>query len=306
MSDLRTDIHRPSAPEFDPANYILRGVFDFKTESKRERKAHVELVAALKAQGFKFAEHRGQAHQCGHCGAHLRYAALLSYLGSELIYVGEDCLDNRFQGTKAEFDALRKAAAEQAKATRARDDFNAFLVAHPELIPATYLANVARPLIEDGLYAPNINWAANVIEDVLAKLQRYGSLSDKQIAFVAKLLAEVEEKVAARVERDAAPVVEVEETRELAPSGRVQITGEVVHFKTETRTYGWNETTVTKILVVEDRGFKVWVTLPASVNGAAKHDRITFTATLEPSNDDKYFAFASRPVKASFVNKEVA
>jgi hypothetical protein len=113
-----------------------------------------------------------------------------------------------------------------------------------------------------------------------------------------------------------------------APSGRVAVTGEVVSAKVVEGDYG----TAYKVLVKDDQGFKVWCSLPkAQVEQAIeeynethpepytwgpacwllgadgttetgiKGRRITFTATLEPSRDDKSFAFGSRPTKGSWL-----
>ncbi|QZE10320.1 hypothetical protein SEA_LUNA18_32 [Microbacterium phage Luna18] len=113
-----------------------------------------------------------------------------------------------------------------------------------------------------------------------------------------------------------------------APTGRAVVTGEIVSAKAVEGDYG----TTYKILVKDDQGFKVWCSLPkAQVDQAfdewhAEHPehytwgpdcwllgadgtdeqgvkgrRITFTATLEPSRDDKSFAFGKRPTKGAWL-----
>lgn len=106
----RTDIHRPSAPTFDPEAYDCWGVFDLTPEwgdcGDRQRTVNSAIDA-----GYRFASHQ-TGGQCGHCGAHLRYVALMIHEGSkEMIWVGETCLAGRFESlTKAQFDQLRKTA----------------------------------------------------------------------------------------------------------------------------------------------------------------------------------------------------
>ncbi len=51
-----------------------------------------------------------------------------------------------------------------------------------------------------------------------------------------------------------------------------------------------------KMLVKTDAGYLIWGTVPAGIASAAKGERISFTATVEPSKNDRKFGFASRPV----------
>ena len=82
---------------------------------------------------------------------------------------------------------------------------------------------------------------------------------------------------------------------EPVPTGRVVITGEVIGISERYSDYG----VTYKLTVKDDRGFKVWVTRPAAISDADRGDRVTLTATVEPSSDDKYFGFGKRPTKAS-------
>ncbi|QNL31041.1 hypothetical protein SEA_KAUALA_29 [Microbacterium phage Kauala] len=118
-----------------------------------------------------------------------------------------------------------------------------------------------------------------------------------------------------------------------APTGRVQVTGEILSAKVRENDFGVQN----KILVKDDRGFKVYVSIPKAqgeeafdtfleqieADGSTIYDfgsscwflgtddgkytgvkgrRIAFTATLEPSKDDASFAFGSRPTKGSWIN----
>ncbi len=117
-----------------------------------------------------------------------------------------------------------------------------------------------------------------------------------------------------------------------APSGAVVVAGEIVGTKVQEGDYG----TSYKITVKDDRGFKVYASLPKAqvdqlhgtwmalleANGDSIYDfgpdfffmggdnypwkgakgmRITFTATLTPSQDDVSFAFGSRPRKSAWL-----
>lgn len=139
---------------------------------------------------------------------------------------------------------------------------------------------------------------------------------------VAALRSMMERKAAQAAESEANPVVE----------GRQVITGEILSAKTRENDYG----TQYKILVKDDRGFKVYVSIPKNqyeeayyafqeqvvTDGYSIHDfgpicaflgtddgkytgvkgrRITFTATVEASADDKGFGFGSRPTKGAWL-----
>jgi hypothetical protein len=104
----RRDIHAPAAAGFDPAAYRLVGCFD-----AQDAISNLELAEArgrLSGDGYRLGN--GSNCNCGHCGAAIRYSALLVRDDvREFIHVGEVCLDNRFQAlTKEEFKRLRETA----------------------------------------------------------------------------------------------------------------------------------------------------------------------------------------------------
>ena len=88
---------------------------------------------------------------------------------------------------------------------------------------------------------------------------------------------------------DRAPTLEVEPV----PEGRVTVTGEVVGLAVRESAYG----VTLKMTVRDDRGFKVWVTVPSAID-PERGDRVSFVATLTASDDDKFFGFGKRPAKA--------
>jgi hypothetical protein len=115
----------------------------------------------------------------------------------------------------------------------------------------------------------------------------YGIAAYLPVAF-ARFLDGEAAKVA---EAKAAEAGEVEPV----PTGRVVITGEVIGISERYSDYG----VTYKLTVKDDRGFRVWVTRPAAISTADRGDRVSFTATVEPSSDDKFFGFGKRPTKAS-------
>jgi hypothetical protein len=81
------------------------------------------------------------------------------------------------------------------------------------------------------------------------------------------------------------------------PTGRVVVTGTIVSTKIVESQWG----TAYKMVVLDDRGFRIYVTQPTSISDAGRGDSVSFTATLVPSDDDATFGFGSRPSKASML-----
>jgi len=134
------------------------------------------------------------------------------------------------------------------------------------------------------------------IGSLVDRLDEGKTLSEKQISAGADAIARHFDRKAARAaEQEAAePVVE----------GRIEITGEVLTTKYTDGYYGSTK----KMLVRDDRGFKVWGTVPESldrVDGILSSEtvlkagqRVKFTAQVEASSDDPKFGFFKRPSKA--------
>jgi hypothetical protein len=145
--------------------------------------------------------------------------------------------------------------------------------------------------------------------------------------FTEKMIEAVRKTIAQRAERAV-----VDAARPAVPEGRVQITGTILSTKIVEGDYG----TAYKILVEDETGFRVYGSLAKSLvdffsdefyttheegiqykvgytvwfEGSSnepelykgvKGRKITFSATVEPSKDDKSFGFFSRPTKAAVV-----
>ena len=103
---------------------------------------------------------------------------------------------------------------------------------------------------------------------------------------------------AAEAEREATRQAE-HAAAEDVPEGRVEIAGVIVSTRVDDGFYG----RVIKMLVRDDRGFKLWGTLPASLEDAETGSHVSFTATVTPSDDDPKFGFFKRPAKG-VINEE--
>lgn len=119
------------------------------------------------------------------------------------------------------------------------------------------------------------------------KLEKYGSLSVKQVEAVQR-------GVNRKKEREA----EAEALKQVAPleEGRYGIEGEILTMKWQESQYG----STLKMLVKLDDGNKVWGTCPSKLQ-VETGDRVWFFAQVERSRDDEHFGFYKRPTAAEKV-----
>jgi hypothetical protein len=284
----RTDPHSPS--NLRTEDYEFAYCYDAHPAEGDRAQAMIWLNLLLE-DGWRF----GQVHggdTCDHCGARLRYVAVLKHIPSHtLIKVGEQCLDNRFSLATSEFHRLRRSAKlnrerkvmAEVRAEFARDnaDVIAFLAEKMTECEARF-GYIPEPEYD---YHLNLRFWEFYIS-LYTRLERKGTLSDAQVAAVRKSIVKDRERAARREDElaDAEPV----------PSGKGTITGEIVKIDLQVNDYGSREVMTVK----DDRGFKVWGTQPRSLYEAKVGDRVTFTATLERSDRDEFFGFFKRPSKA--------
>lgn len=129
----------------------------------------------------------------------------------------------------------------------------------------------------------------NFYSDLLEKLEKFGKLSEGQMEAVERNMEKDNQRSAerdARIEREAA----MDKTP--VPEGRQEIGGEVISAKWKDTPYGQS----LKMLVLDDRGFKVYGSVPSAATDEVKTGvRISFIASVERSEDDEYFGFFKRP-----------
>lgn len=244
-----------------------------------------------------------------------------------------DIFDNREQAEKwCHQRAVRKAQADRkreterlAKLAKRAAAWDALEAAHPAVWALlTSVVNVRAFDQADGDVYANAAERDTFVLQLADQLWRLDErpFTERQVAALQRV---AERRTEQAVEAAAHP----------APEGRTVVTGEITSTKVVEGDYG----TSYKILVKDDQGFKVWVSLPKAqadeafdsfraeyiaagfndytfgptvwFEGTAgdqqsqwkgiKGRRITFTATLTPSKDDKAFAFGSRPTKGAWI-----
>lgn len=132
-------------------------------------------------------------------------------------------------------------------------------------------------------------------------LDEWGGLTEKQLAWARSAFAK---NVARAEQRDADELAR----KSSAPSwvaGRQTVSGTIQFTRCEDGQIGYRTTFAIKAIVLLDDGRKCWTSIPRAMwpgdgtGGASlKGERITFTATFSPSDDDPTMAFAKRPTLA--------
>ena len=238
---------------------------------------------------YNVTEHRAEVRQiktCTRCGggggssawAHTGWTCFdcggVGHLGHKMVPV-----------YSAEKLAKLEAAAEkrQAKAAKKRQETMDAAAA----VRQANLAAFERDNVEFLKIARDFAGDSAFIADVLATAERKQKITPRQFECVMEAC-----RKAAKRRQEEANAIDVPRTDE-----RVEITGRVLTAKWVENQYGGS----LKMLVKDDRGFKVWGSCPSALEGDPDGLRVTFTARLERSTDDPKFGFFSRPTKASYI-----
>lgn len=267
----RLDIHRPSLIE--PADYEFLTDFyqganaDLMRDYAYENRSHREFQEASPL----FDGNWSTKGSCDHCGASFSYGVCYRHLPTgELINVGHICAAGTLS-FPSRVEMKRKEAAERGRVLRMVEEFteeNEAVVFHLQEFKA-----------ENSFYS-----------DLWMKLHKYGELSERQVAAVERNIdADIERR--AKWEAEKANAVPV-------PTGRMQICGEVKTTKVQESDFGDQ----VKMLVLDDRGFKVWGTVPNSIYNVSKGERVSFMAQVAPTEKDAYFGIFKRPTQAKLIS----
>lgn len=296
----RTDIHSEKSltPEdYSIVEYFYLGLPQVSLFGLSELYLKIVLDAKKRLEAIRtlVAEHGANIHpgigRCDHCGAHYKHGALVKHDPSgEYLTIGWQCADNRFDLGNIDYE--RKRIQKVLKIIAARRSKFRKLMAFARDYPTEVR----------GLNAYRTD---NFLGSLRSQLIKKGKLSDRQIECIQPAIAkrvqwdkEREEKMAAEAALPKAPVVE---------GKKVELTGEVVSVKWRDGYYGPQ----LKMLVRDDRGFKVWGSVPSNIanegEGELRGKRITFVAEVKCSDDDPHFGFFKRPRGAAVeVNEEAA
>lgn len=278
-SQMRTDEHRPSAIE--PRDYRFVGYECEKYADAQTILGNQRIIREdMEATGGRYSGHE-HGGNCGVCGAWAIYTALFHHKPSNTyVRTGLDCAEKMFS-----------------------HDSSAFRVGLDREVKLQGLKAHARKYLEDRslgrvmeIYEARKNTPASaaldILVDVVRKLVKYGSLSEKQEALLARLAHQIDnaDEIAAKrkAEDEAAKPVP-------AIADRTVVVGEVV----STKVTDWGP----KMLVRHADGWKVWGSVPKGID-PKRGDFVQFTASIVRSDRDEKFGFFKRPAKASIMEAQ--
>lgn len=303
----RNDIHRPS--EIVPADYDFVGFECLKLDGpatcdlllhyRATIKAHMERTGGTYSQH----EHGGNCMVCGNVLA--TYTALFYHAKTNsYVRMGGDCTEkiyrsdfgmNRFRA--AMLDA-REAQAGKRKAQALLGDWGytkawELYTMDGNLLPRDPRTVVA-PRLERGLdgveymtegFEGRLYQEEVTVRDIVGKLVKFGSISEKAQNYIGVLLNKIENRAAMLARQEAEKAAAAD-----CPNGRIVIVGEVVSTREEQGPWGF----CVKMLVKHATGYKVWGTMPRGAE-FKRGDVVSFKGTVKQSDKDRTFGFFSRP-----------
>jgi hypothetical protein len=272
----RQDVHRPSV--ITPEDYDFVG-FVYLGEHTETDRTLVE--AHMKSTGGTYSQH-SHGGNCHICGAHAIYTALFHHMPSNTyVRTGLDCAEKLGNYDSTLFRRQVKKALEQNAGKR----------------KAQALLNERDLGAVWAVFTSQANGREeDTIKDIVWKLVRYGSISEKQYEFLRRLLHSISNRAVIEAQRAAeaeaaAPVPETE--------ARIAVIGTVLSIRAADDNDQFNRT---RILIKHRDGYKLWGTLPAALSGVAVGADVQFSAKVKRSDKDTKFGFFSRPTKAKQVS----
>lgn len=323
----RTDIHRPAVIE--PANYEFVAFEYLKTDDDLGAAMFLAAERArtrahMAATGGTYSSH-AHGGNCHVCGAAAIYTALFYHKGANVyVRTGLDCAEKLecFGG-----EAFRKKVSTALEATAGKRKAKATLEAaglseawaiceaitkrHADNNAAYAAWRAANPEPEcrssgggygiEEVGAPKpvpTSDAEMTVRDIVSKLVKYGSVSDKALNFVRVLI----ERINKAPEIAAARAAELEAAKPVPTDlhgKRADFRGTVLTVKEPDE---YDRFGSTKMLVKHADGWKLWGTVPSSIlHDIARGDEVEFSATIKVSDKDPKFGFWSRPTKARLI-----
>lgn len=298
---MRTDIHRPSA--INPQDYEYVAPEMARPGEWEATKVWRDIIHQhMTATGGTYSRH-AHGGNCGVCGnANAIYTILFYHRPSNTyIRMGETCATNVDASfDNREFRRFINAVGQERYYKTGKSKAERVL-AERELSRAWELWNLVS---NNGLFSSEIHSTIHdsaigqlgTLKDIVDKLIVYGDLSDKQFSFLATLVERIDnaEKIAVarQAEHDAAEDAPITDER-------ITIVGEILSAKIKDTGYGPQ----LKLLIKTKAGWKCYGTSTKNINPKVG-DIVQFAARLTVSNDDKKFAFFSRPTKAKIKNNK--
>lgn len=280
---MRT-IHTPA--NFDPANYEIVDYIDNKRPAyygQPIQQLELEIREWTETNIRLFGENfHSRIHKCEHCNhsGHVRYIAVVNYIPTNTLHsFGYICAERLEIKDKAAF-RLRfikdKASIDHAKAEsyKLRAKFNE---TNEEFLKV--LENASKMNLSNGF-----------LIDIIAKFHNTNNVpSELQVKM---FLISFEKYL------NFQKCHEEEQTQLTScPEGRITISGTILAIKNHESQFGLSW----KMLVLDDRKFKIWGSLPSKLSVEDKGKKVKFDAMITKSNKDQSFGFFKRPTKVCLI-----
>jgi hypothetical protein len=287
---MRTDIHRPS--QIEPADYDFVAFECLKIEDFGDAQFLAAERARIRAHmgrtggTYSHHEHGGNCHICG--SVNVIYTALFYHKPSNVyVRTGLNCADKLDCGEVERFRREVRTALEQRAG---KNKAKALLDLHG--LAAAW--SIYTDQEADGR-------EETTLRDIVGRLVKYGSISDKQMAFVGRLL----DTIARRAEIAAQRAAEAETAAPVPVSDkRMTVRGKVLSIRVPD--YNRGECGPVRMLVQHADGWKVWGSLPIALADIERGTEVEFDAAVKPSDKDTKFGFFSRPTKAQVITRAAA
>lgn len=302
---VRTDTHRPTAINPDEYEFVAVTFNTSGLESMIHDAVQRKFIREhMQRTGGAYSRHK-HGGTCMICGAHANYLATYYHKKTNsYINTGETCAFHMDREVTQAFRDMRKSVTDwnnlKAGKLKAKNKLNEVGLDYSFELYKDWQETIVRarngePL--DMFY----DRERVIIHEIVSKLVKYGNISEKQIAFMRTLENNLKTGNTWAAQQQAREEAWAAENANAAPcpSGRVEIVGTIVKVKEHESNYG----TSWKMIVKADNGFRVYGSIPNTIHDANKNDKVKFTATVTPSNDDPKFGFFKRPSKASFINR---
>ena len=230
------------------------------------------------------------------CGSVNAVYTLLFYHAKTNSYVrmGTECADKTYSGADFGMNQFRRNIEDARLNQRGKMKAKA-LLGDAGLSAAweLYVADVQA--LYNSLGVQSLPYEEVTIRDMVSKLVRYGSISDNALGYLRILLGKIPERVQRNAEREAKRKAE-KEAAAPCPTGRVKIEGIVLKVEERENPYDRFGGGVRTVMTVKaNEGYVVWGSVPSGAV-VEKDCKITFVATVTPSENDSKFGFAKRPI----------
>lgn len=272
--------------EINPEDWTIRAAVVYETDLTGGKRPF-EVWGGSMNLSQALDHYKGRCERCNH--HHRHFVVLQNTFNDDVISVGFDCYNSTFAfGSKKELDIEKSKKAAERMMWKAEKDAkkSAYVSEHAELV-AFLEAN------------QNNSFFASLLNGI----NTYGALAERQESAALKAMQEALE-----------PKVEVVKVD--APEGRITDVFTVASMKVVDNGFGG----VLKMRATNDKGYAIWVSVPDKIeikevahpdafgsylycHQVDKGDKIQMSVTLKQSDNDKSFAYGSRPTKAVYMGR---